>query len=812
MASQATDKAPTDEQMLSGFAGTNPGLGPELAPVLWTLSPEELVRRYFVLWPLDDRRRRASGLLPNHRAEAVCAGFLRFVRPYLSREQILPVQSSVAGLFRQRFKEGGWVPYPLAILARALDLHDEVRMLVLSWADGRLSHSTAMTGGDGGLLLFGLGDAGLLLHEIQRLGMRLGSGAAARAFLAHTGTTALATLRDHILAAGSRDVAEELTEALSLVQTVGVAPLMLELTLSGKAAAVARRWLDSHVELAASALLPLACQSGPLADAALALLRDAARSEHASLIAQAIAGAGEVPERVRKALSEVTAAGAFDEGSLPEWFKAVRPAGKLKLPAWLDPTLLSPVTIAGRGLAPEHMASVLCALKESTLAAPAALVVELKKHAERASLDGFAWDLFERWQGNGSPAKDKWALSVLGLLGGDGVCLRLWPLVRDWPGQAQHKRAVHGLECLRAIGSEQALLQLHKLAEQVKVAAHKRQAQRFVEEIAAELGLTPAQLEDRIVPDLGLDEQGARLLDYGPRQFRVTVGPDMKPRLRDDDGSIRGDLPRATAKDDPARVAAAKADWKLFKLQIRDVLKVQAERLEKAMNRRRRWTTVEVERHIVRHPFMRYLARVLLWAGFDEQGKLVKSFRVTDAQTCVDRTGNAVALDPQWAIGIVHPALLPREEVEAWAEALAEHEIVPPFGQLSRKVFTLESDEADEKVLKRFAGLKMPGLALLGATRKTGWEPGKANEDHKITRHFKRYPEAGVTALLSYLPGLEPVYGYGSAEDQELEGCWFVPDGHENEPENALSLGSVDVVVLNEVATLLEALVASGAA
>jgi len=52
-------------------------------------------------------------------------------------------------------------------------------------------------------------------------------------------------------------------------------------------------------------------------------------------------------------------------------------------------------------------------------------------------------------------------------------------------------------------------------------------------EVATERGLSEEQLEDRIVPDLGLDERGRRTFDYGPRQFRLVFGPNLKPLLRD---------------------------------------------------------------------------------------------------------------------------------------------------------------------------------------------------------------------------------------------------------------------------------------
>ena len=61
------------------------------------------------------------------------------------------------------------------------------------------------------------------------------------------------------------------------------------------------------------------------------------------------------------------------------------------------------------------VAGVVAALRESTLEQPAPLLAALKAHADRGSLDQFAWGLFERWQAAGGPSKDRWGMLVLGL-------------------------------------------------------------------------------------------------------------------------------------------------------------------------------------------------------------------------------------------------------------------------------------------------------------------------------------------------------------------------------------------------------------
>ena len=152
---------------------------------------------------------------------------------------------------------------------------------------------------------------------------------------------------------------------------------------------------------------------------------------------------------------------------------------------------------------------------------------------------------FWRWP---APAKEKWAFLAVGHLGGDASVLKLTPMLRAWPGESQHQRAVTGLEVLRTIGSDTALMQLNSIAQKLKFKGLKKQAQEFMEAIARDKGLTRSELEDRIVPDLELDARGSRTFDFGPRQFKLVFGQDMKPMISDDDRQAQG-RPAQTGQD-----------------------------------------------------------------------------------------------------------------------------------------------------------------------------------------------------------------------------------------------------------------------
>src|SRR5262249_30746059 len=155
----------------------------------------------------------------------------------------------------------------------------------------------------------------------------------------------------------------------------------------------------------------------------------------------------------------------------------------------------------------------------------------------------------------------------------------------------------------------------------------------------------------------------------------------LEPRLRDGEGRLR-DLPRPGAKDDPEKSAGALAAWKALKKQVREVLKVQVERLEQALVTARRWTVREFEVLLVRQPLLGLLARGLLWQGFDEEGRALRCFRVAEDGRYVDEQDRPCDLEGAAAVGLAHPLRMSEKERALWGQALADAGVAPPFPQL----------------------------------------------------------------------------------------------------------------------------------
>src|SRR5690606_3701503 len=203
--------------------------------------------------------------------------------------------------------------------------------------------------------------------------------------------------------------------------------------------------------------------------------------------------------------------------------------------------------------------------------------------------------------------KEAWAMTTLGLVGDDETARRITPLLRAWPGESQHKRAVTGLSVLEGIGTDLALMQLNGIATKVKFKALQEAAKEKIQAIAENRGLSTEELADRLAPDLGLAADGTMELDFGPRRFTVGFDEALKPYVRDEEGKRLKDLPKPRQSDDAALAKEAVAAWKALRKDARAIAAQQVLRLEIAMCTQRRWELAVFEQFLAGHPLVKNL-------------------------------------------------------------------------------------------------------------------------------------------------------------------------------------------------------------
>ncbi|TDD77737.1 DUF4132 domain-containing protein [Actinomadura darangshiensis] len=510
-----------------------------------------------------------------------------------------------------------------------------------------------------------------------------------------------------------------------------------------QAGGTARTWFRRHGLTAVPALVPPALgKAGAERRGAEAALRFIAASYGAEAIVEAARIHGD------KAADAIEALVSADPlGVLPAKMPVVGDWAEVRL---LPQILLRDRAHALPDAAAQHVLTMLAMSKPGEVYAGVDVVREL---CDRESLAEFGWALFRQWEAFGAPSKDGWALTQLGLTGDDETVRRLAPVIRAWPGDGGHNKAVTGLGVLAAIGTDVALMHLHGISQRVRFKGLKGRAQDKIAEVAAELELTAEQLADRLVPDFGLDADGGMALDYGPRRFTVGFDEQLKPYVSDENGTRRKALPKPGAKDDPDLASAAYKAFSTLKKDVRTVAADQLRRLETCMVTRRRWPLREFEELLAGHPLVRHIVRRLVWLACDGDGDGGKTtaFRVAEDGTFADADDDVLTLADSCEVGVAHPIDLDGS-LGAWSEVFADYEILQPFPQLGRAVHRLADEAHDGGRLTCFEGLTVPVGKVLGLTSR-GWERG-APQDAGVECWISRRLPGGRYVVIDLDPGI----------------------------------------------------------
>jgi hypothetical protein len=476
-----------------------------------------------------------------------------------------------------------------------------------------------------------------------------------------------------------------------------------------------------------------------------------------------------------------------------------------EIPGWAEPDSLPQLLLAGRkeALPPSAVRTVLQMLWISSPEQPYPGLEVVQELCDTRSLAEFAWGVFENWQTADHPPKQNSAMDALRWFGDDECVRRLTPLIRVWPGDSGHARAVAGLDVLTAIGGDTALLHLSSLAQKGKFRGLKESAQERVEGIARELHLTVDELGDRLIPDLGLDADGSMELDYGPRRFRVFFDEQLKPGVTDETGKRLRSLPKPGIKDDAELAPVAYQRFSGLKKDVRTLAGDQISRLEQAMVMRRRWEQKDFEQYLVGHPLLRHLVRRLVWADFGPDGATVRTtFRVAEDDSYADADDSPFTLPDNARIGVAHPVDL-GADLPRWSEVFADYEILQPFRQLGRPVLALTAEEAESKALTRFAGVRTPAVKVIGLERR-GWKRSDAADAGWQGYLLRDLPD-GRVVVVELEPGLSAGYATDSG-DQELARMWIGVQSHGytgywRHSRDAAPLSSLDPVTASEILT-----------
>ncbi|MDE6202248.1 MAG: DUF4132 domain-containing protein, partial [Lachnospiraceae bacterium] len=204
--------------------------------------------------------------------------------------------------------------------------------------------------------------------------------------------------------------------------------------------------------------------------------------------------------------------------------KELHKGGKKRSLAWAYETPFSEVhRLNGEPAHEEYLQAVLLCYASAGRCGISQNAAILVQDLNQEELAVYMNELFDKWLEAGAEAKKRWVLYASSIHGGPEIIRKLQHQIQEWPQHARGAIASDAVWALSLNPLPQALLIVDGIARKFKFKQVKAAAGKALEFAAEQLGITSEELADRIVPDLGFDENMERSFDYGGRAFKVTI-------------------------------------------------------------------------------------------------------------------------------------------------------------------------------------------------------------------------------------------------------------------------------------------------
>lgn len=346
------------------------------------------------------------------------------------------------------------------------------------------------------------------------------------------------------------------------------------------------------------------------------------------------------------------------------------------------------------------------------------------------------------WKENGAEAKKKMITVPYCIYGSDTQILRLKTQLKDWAEASRGAIAAFVVNAIAMNGGSVALVMIDGISVKFPNNQVKNAAKAAFTFAAKALEIPEDELSDKIVPTLGFNQAGEKVLDYGPRNFTVTLMPDFSLSIFDNEKqkTIKS-MPSPGANDDEVKATAAKKEFSELKKQIKATVQSQTNRLEKVLMNGRRWTVASWNKLFVENPIMHRFATGLIWGVYDGD-KLTGTFRYMEDGTFNTVDEEEYALPEQASITLVHPIELPEDVLSGWKEQLDDYEIVQPIPQLTAPIIVLEEKDTNGNKITRYNGLIVKSGKISGMAKKHNmvrgevWDAGSYTCFHLVDKYL----------------------------------------------------------------------------
>lgn len=367
------------------------------------------------------------------------------------------------------------------------------------------------------------------------------------------------------------------------------------------------------------------------------------------------------------------------------------------------------------------------------------LTEKLRKMAEILNKDDLkvcAREVLQRWIANYEESKTDCAMIFSAVYGDEALINDLINKIKEWPKAGRHGICGDALRGFALNGSKKCLLEISKLSKKAKNKGVKNGAIRAMSMYCSIHNMTTEELEDRIIPDLGFNEEFEIYYDYGKRKFKARLNQNLELEIYDEKDKKIKNLPAANKNDDEEKVKKAKANLKELKKDLKDTISIQTIRLTEAMINNKKWSVKEYKEVFIENLIMNLFAYSQIFGVYEkkEDGcKLINTFKYMNDGTYSDKNEeefdiNTLSLEKN-LIGIVHPIELCNEEIKLWENIIDDYEIVQPICQIYRNVYKVHEENMNLFYVNKFENQLINGLTLVNKLKSMGWSRGEIGDN-----------------------------------------------------------------------------------
>lgn len=274
------------------------------------------------------------------------------------------------------------------------------------------------------------------------------------------------------------------------------------------------------------------------------------------------------------------------------------------------------------------------------------------------------------------------------------------------------------LSYLEATPGTEVAARLSRLLGLIRQKSVRTRVESAIQAKAQKAGLTPLQLQERVVPAYGL-YLGHKTVSFDDYTLDIQVdGPGRVIQTwRKPDGTVQKTKPSFIAQKSAHKAKLDKTKSEVTNLK--KVLTAQRDRIDRLFAEDLKWPLEEVMAHYVCHDLVCTIAADLIWT-LHTKGKVTPAVFQNGAWQDVD--GKAVDTDTSTRVRLWHPIDHSTDAIMKWRDRIGMLGIMQPTKQAFREVYVLTDAERSTDVYSnRMAAhmLKQHQMATLMGAR--GW-------------------------------------------------------------------------------------------